>query len=408
MNRNAIYIYLSLFIGLQISHAQSVDCDLNNGECRDTALSQQCVRHEATVESCRVLIDRLEQNANSQSAELRLTLGLAYTVASSKIDIPDEREESLALAESIFQALLEENPGNVEAVVGLTAIARRRQDADELEFYLRRRLELQPSDYAARLLADELLGRGQAGIAEAFSLYRDMYESSSDLLTRLRHAESLYQLYLRHNEDGLAQQLRMSVLENEIDIETILSELSNADSLRSAELESHLTLLCGAAVKLLGTANCIEGVDRAVRAVSNSAINPGAETIDAVIAGIQKVLRLGETGILDMASGSNRPAILTEWVNNILSTGYRSAALSVTQARLAEDLELRRSHLEEAVSLDPGNGGLKVYLGQTYAELERWQEALSVLREAKQQLPEDMSSGADHWIHIVETNQESQ
>ena len=408
MNRNAIYIYLSLFIGLQISHAQSVDCDLNNGECRDTALSQQCVRHEATVESCRVLIDRLEQNANSQSAELRLTLGLAYTVASSKIDIPDEREESLALAESIFQALLEENPGNVEAVVGLTAIARRRQDADELEFYLRRRLELQPSDYAARLLADELLGRGQAGIAEAFSLYRDMYESSSDLLTRLRHAESLYQLYLRHNEDGLAQQLRMSVLENEIDIETILSELSNADSLRSAELESHLTLLCGAAVKLLGTANCIEGVDRAVRAVSNSAINPGAETIDAVIAGIQKVLRLGETGILDMASGSNRPAILTEWVNNILSTGYRSAALSVTQARLAEDLELRRSHLEEAVSLDPGNGGLKVYLGQTYAELERWQEALSVLREAKQQLPEDMSSGADHWIHIVETHQESQ
>jgi len=343
---------------LPFAQAQSPDCDLHDLECRESAISQQCMRHEATAEDCLSLIAELDRSVERESVDFRLARGLAHSLVSTKSGSPAEQEQSLGNAERLYQSVLDDEPDNVQALAGLSTAARRRGNNEEVERLLRRQVELQPdSAFALRMLINQLYRKGRDGIWEGALVYRELYEASNELDTRLMHASSLYRTYLRLDEQARASELRNSILQNEIDMAAIFEDLSNPTLAGPEQVESHLKLICGPAANLLGSANCFEGISRtlaSVPTISNDTDRTAViENILLIVleearmlapAGMEYVStgvdrRLDPAG-LDADYGGDMRAQLQDWIDTIVSTGHRSATLSRSQSLVTEQKQI--------------------------------------------------------------------
>ncbi len=366
-------------------------------QCVEDLATERCYSRAASLEGCREFIGSLQSSARRAQREYRLTYAASSGALARRVESGAERDKLQSEERSTYEQLVQANPNDAQALMGLAAIARDRPERIAL---LKRVAEADPTDtIALRTLAMHLA----EGLPQERALGLD-YMRKAYLSARAPHRWYLARIYheqlVNEAKQDEARQFADSVLA-EMRIDAAKDRISNARQeaagLKDDSLFSALGILCSENALYFGTAKaCAEAFDLIANATSASpkAVSDANVEVLAAVA-------------VNLAREVSDRKKLRESLERLSSAKRNSSVLLRTQALLVNmehDPAVRKSAvelLERAVAVSPGDGDAKLALGRAYLEQERFRQAIVHLEEAVGVLPDYKRAAARTYLALA-------
>jgi len=381
----------------------ALDERCRTAQCVEDLATERCYSRAASLEGCREFIRSLQSSANRSRREYRLTYAASSGALAGRV-VDDAEREKLQLEErNTYEKLVQENPKDAQALMGLAAIARDRPERIAL---LKRVAEADPTDtIALRTLAAHLAEGTPEEQAQGLEYMRRAYQGAR-APHRWHLAEMYHQQLIDAARHGDASQLAESVLAemgSDAAKERIASALQRAKAVSDDSLFSALGKVCNQNALYFGTASiCMDSVVRIARVASAS---PGAVSDANIEALATAAMTLSRELGGDAQANSRRE--LRESLEGLIKARKDSSVLLRAQALLVSmerDLGARRNAtelLERAVVVSPGDGDARLALGRAYLEQERFRQAIVQFEEAVRALPDYKRGAARTYLALA-------
>lgn len=145
-------------------------------QCVEDLATERCYSRAASVEGCREFIRSLQSSAHRGRREYRLTYAASSGALACRIVDDAERDELQREERSTYEQLVQTNPNDAQALMGLAAIARDRQERIAL---LKRVAAADPTDtIALRTLAMHLAEGTPEENAQGLAYMRRAYQAA--------------------------------------------------------------------------------------------------------------------------------------------------------------------------------------------------------------------------------------
>jgi hypothetical protein len=301
-------------------------CEIGDAGCLESLPVLGCGdADDGAVETCRIVMDRLERQSDAGWRDATRMLALAYRVRADRTGAGDaaashDRDRSVAL----YRGLVASDPSDTEAVFGLAGAVE-----DEAErIRLRRQYVAMSPDtvLGRRLLAQELFENGAGAPAAALEAGRLMEEAYA------RHpgahkwwlAGNAIHYYGAAGEHGLATALKARVIED-LDVDD-LAGVSLASE--PAEAGRVLAIVCDSyLVEAVGPGKCLLNLDRAESFLASAVRDDRARQVADFAAQAMVQVARAESALCPELVGR---------IDRIAALGFASPAVRASRDRVRE------------------------------------------------------------------------
>jgi hypothetical protein len=230
-----------------------------------------------------------------------------------------------ARARTIYQALADQDPPVVDALVGLSTLA---STDEERERLMRRAVELAPTNVSGLYMLARSLGRSSDARLEAGELYERAYAAQTGL-NKWHQARDSVSAYIDAQRWDLAARLKARV-RNDLGPDALLSQLADRAALTSERATTVLNVLCYESVLyVLGGSDCVRAIDSVASAVGTSrAPVPLAESVAAAM------LEAGFVGESMTAAKPDWRETFRKWLHATLASGVTSKTLERAKSEI--------------------------------------------------------------------------
>lgn len=373
-------IYLLAAPGL-MAQDLSESCSLGDAQCIEAQMLRQCAsRVDATVQSCEVWIQATHRRSGAGDVVATRYIALAHVLISLRT-LGEEAANHQSAARAIFAELVDKDPSDVDALVGLSSVARDLHERIEL---LRRIMSLSPLSYNARMLADALVLRNSKG---------DVLEAAEVLDANYRRlpvgvgwdvAARAVALYERAGMPMRNEYFRVRI-GRELDPGSLISEVRNVPTITPVQAGQILQKLCDAnVVAVLGASPCVEGLREMTEGLMRLSGGADAREFGEMLAK-QVLSHAGvDSGLITGDPGWQ--SAISEMFREMETARIESPAILLSRSRLIERDPLQRLRLLDRASqlVDPNDGAALQELANDYMSLLKRGEALALLRRLRQ------------------------
>ncbi len=397
------------------SPAQSLlGCDINDQSCLERMAENQCVLEGATTGSCLAFVEAVEQRL-----EESYTVSLGSTLAMANLLLADANEPGATVsatnsayieaARTAYEEIVERDPANADALLGLANIARLDGSEDPIA-RLRSAATASQSPFHMRLLANALRNEvgGFEGELESAQIYEKLYDReevgpakwalAENVWVQLTALEMAYpERVIRPLSPPFADTVR-----DDANLNAALQELQVPES-SPQEVSDALELIClGPIAGIFGFDDCIDGIESSVTAALTATDDSDR---DALISAAVNGIKSAANWRLPFA----RPdwqGVFNDWIDRLLISGIEDAnilvELHVTRADYAGNSPARIDALSSALEIDPDSADLNLKLGTAYLDQRMWQEAREYLNIARTLAPTEDHANIDRFLRIAE------
>ena len=306
------------------------ECARSDDTCWDRAFELACAQRDTTEQGCSDWLERtlrpqvepantkarlLEAEANYRLAEV--TLG---TVAENAY-----RDR----ARTIYQALADQEPPVVDALLGLATLAPTDEERVQL---LRHVVKLDPTNVSGLTwLAHSLGWTSNEARLEAGRLYERAYAAQTGII-KWHVARDAFWAYIDAERVDFAARLKARV-RNDLNPDALLAQLADRSALTPEIAARALQVLCYASViTLLGATDCLRAVDSVAGTVAGSraAVLLAESVADAM-------LEAGESGESLTAARPDWRLAFRRWLRATRASGVTSYALERARAQIEDE-----------------------------------------------------------------------
>jgi hypothetical protein len=229
---------------------------LTDRPCIDESYSSVCFENDATPESCGAWLRPFEL---SPSLDVRNSVAGIYLLVADYWKSTDPKDRAAAL----IHGILEEDPANAEALLGLALLA---TTNDEYVAGLRRVVAVDPSPRNLGSLASAIAREG-TNLAESAALLERGYEAAMQRgggYDAWRFASAAVFEYEQARLPDRAARLRKR-FERDLGPDAKVAEIAHAEAVEPARLNDVLGEICAELVlRTLGAKHCLAGIDDVV------------------------------------------------------------------------------------------------------------------------------------------------
>jgi tetratricopeptide (TPR) repeat protein len=382
-------------------NAQSLSCDRDDYRCLQREYESVCREPRfATRESCADWVQRLESHPFAMAPDWRLIAAAAYGALADFSGSPERATQFRREETTIYRDLIAQNPRNVQALIGLSAVV---DDSQERIDLLRRAIVVDPNNrFALKALVSDLAASGSEG--EAAPLLERAYTSAKGR-AKWKYAFDALLLYRRIGNSDAAERLRGRVLED-IGLTGSENEVATRDFTDLVVASTTLSSVCDESViYILGAATCLEAIESALQTIENSAALEQRTALADIL--MSAMLSAGRSGTVQTFEPSWRSRFQRN-VESVLASGVESGTIYDAYASFVASPEARLMALEKAAALAPADGQIVYRLGLAYLELHMEEEGIEFLRRARPLLPEWRHEVLDEHIRRAEAQLESE
>jgi hypothetical protein len=235
-------------------------CASTDRACLEENYSRMCFDAGATPESCGAWLREFE---SSPDLDVRSSVAGIYLLADGYWRASNPQPWLKDRAAALIHGVLEQDPKNVEALLGLASIAPTR---DESVAALRRVVALDPSPMHLEFLSGEL-AHNEANLAESAALLERAYETAMQRSSgnyAWRFARNAVFEYGWAGLPDRAAQLRKR-FEQDVGLDAKVAEIAHAEAVEPARLNDVLGELCAELIlRMLGAERCLAGIEHVV------------------------------------------------------------------------------------------------------------------------------------------------
>jgi tetratricopeptide (TPR) repeat protein len=366
-----------------VGYGQVAECGRDDGACLQADYQAACrppSMERAT--GCVAWLAALEAHEFAGERQWRLIAASAYrnlaTMSADPIAAADREDASRALYLSVLEEV-QTGPDASQAYLGLALVS---ESTEEGLRFRRLAVEADPSDgMNAYLLARRLLRTGN--VAEAAEFMEQAFDNHPNGRDWYAGAQAIG-LYNAAGRLDRAEELRGRVL-TESGIEQI-AEAAASGFVDSASAVDAVSIACNRSlINLFGGDACLVSINAAAAA---ALAHPDAEQqrsiAEAVVSGTTTVLSSDRL----IADGLAISSMYDHVFESFIATGIESPIVYLALSRRLADRERALALAERAVALDPDDGDLWLRLGIMQLELEREDDAIESLTQARTKLPD--------------------
>ncbi len=306
-----------------------------------------------------------------------------------------ESDEFRHFARTIYRELVERNPADERALLGLSNVERnlvgriaRLRDLADVSPHNPRALEsLGLAIGTTREPADLIEGAGFLERAYALQRGNKKWNVAADVM----------RMYDQAGATALADEFS-DIVRADFELDMMMDYLLRPASLDRERTDEILQAICyNAALTVFGPDHCIEGIQAVVRRATTDASGPGMEMLLAETAvNAMTTVMMHEWRMAPETRGR-----FTSWVEPLLESDQATASVFVAYARLTTDRADRLLAMQNAARLDRDDGEIRFGLALAYVDLERWREAAEELRVARELLPPSRHEDIDRWLRVT-------
>lgn len=378
-----IAIPLALWIG--IAEAQGISCSSDDMPCIDRLFESACRVEGSSRASCSDWIREVERSPIGDTPNGRLTTATAYIALSEMGQSAEESTELREQASQIYRELAAEDPPNVQALIGLSALAGTREERVDL---LERAVAVDPTYvFGLQSLATVISSSDEPEDVIRGAQYLEQAYVSANGNRKWSIAADAVLKYERAGSPNQASEFAARV-RADFGLDEKVGRFTAVWALAPEVLERTLLQLCGdSAVFLFGGAPCFDGIRATVSFVENAPTT--SLSIAAAEAAAEAISRAAGLGWRVQAEYPEWEDALLMWMERLTNSDEVTASIFVTQARLlAAEKEKRLAAMQNAARLAPADGEIAFGLALALFDLARWPEALQELYRARDLLPE--------------------
>ncbi len=306
------------------------ECSRSDDACWDRAFNVACAERGATEQTCSGWLERtLRPRVEPANTKARLLEAASnFRLAEITRGTPAENAYR-ARATTIYQALADQEPPVVDALFGLSTLARTDEERVQL---LRRVIDVDPTNVSGlTALAHSLEYRSNDARLEAGQLYERAYAARTGII-KWHLARDAFWAYTDAQRSDLAARLKARV-RNDLNPGALLAQLADRSALTSERAASVLEVLCyDAVIGVLGAKQCLRGIDRVAGAVSGSRdAVPLAESVAAAM------LESGASGESLTAARPDWRETFRRWLRATRASGVTSFALERATSAIEDE-----------------------------------------------------------------------
>jgi hypothetical protein len=237
-------------------------CALTDRACIDENYSSMCFEKDARPESCVAWLRPFER---SPSIDVRNSIADIYLLVADSWQSRDPQPQLKDRAAALIHGILEQDPMNGEALLGLANLAPTNEERVAL---LRRVVAVDPSPWNLESLS-RALSQNEANLAESAALLERAYEVAMQQQPgpyAWRFARNAAFEYEWAELPKRAAQLRAR-FEHDVDLDAKVAEIAQAEAVDPARLNRVLGEICSELiVSMLGASHCLAGIEHVVDA----------------------------------------------------------------------------------------------------------------------------------------------
>jgi hypothetical protein len=276
LSRDLAVVLAACWVSASLAQPASPTCALTDRACVDENYSRVCFEKGAAPESCGAWLRPFEL---SPSLDVRNAVAGTYLLAADHWQSKEPQPWLKDRAAALIHGILEQDPANAEALLGLASLAPTNEEHVAL---LRRVVAVDPSPWNLESLA-RALAQDESNLAESAALLERAYEAAMQRQPgqyAWRFARNAVSEYEWAHLPNRAARLRKR-FEHDVDLDAKVAETAGAETVEPARLNRVLGELCAELiVRMLGGGHCLAGIEHVVDAADRVA----ADTVKARLA----------------------------------------------------------------------------------------------------------------------------
>ncbi len=257
------------WVGACLAQPAPPTCALTDRACVDENYSSVCFEKGATPESCGAWLRPFEL---SPSLDVRNSVAGTYLLVADHWQPRDPQPWLKDRAAALIHGILEQDPANAEALLGLASFA---QTNDEYVAALRRVVAVDPSPGILGFLRARCRGRRAISPNPPPSSNAPMRRRCSEQPGPYawRFARDAVFEYESTGLPSRAAQLRRR-FEHDVDLDGKVAETTHAEAVEPARLNSALGEICAEIIlRVLGATHCLAGIEQVVDAADRASVD---------------------------------------------------------------------------------------------------------------------------------------
>lgn len=255
-------------VSTALAQPASPKCALTDRACVDRNYSRVCFEKDSTPESCGAWLRPFEL---SPSVDVRNAVAGTYLLAADYWQSRGPQPAFRDRAASLIHGILEQDPANAEALLGLALLA---PTNDEHLALMRRVVAVDPSPSSLESLSHALT-QSEGNLAESAALLERAYEVAMQRQPgpyAWRFARNAVFEYEAADLPNRAAQLRKR-FERDVDLDAKVAETAHAEGVEPARLNGVLSEICAELVlRMLGANRCLAGIEHVVDAADRAGV----------------------------------------------------------------------------------------------------------------------------------------
>lgn len=381
--RQRLIFILALTCLSSVLRAQDLGCAPTDALCWDRQQVEMCRVEGATIDSCSNWLQALEQSPAAVHPNVRLSMGSANFGLAGMTSDETERAQYRDRAKQIYRAVVEDDPANTGAWLGLSSLAETREQRANL---LREAAATDPTDDGVLgLLANVLFDPLERAV-----VLEQGYSVAPTETRKLYFARNAVTAYEIAGAADRAAALRARV-RTDLRLDDRLGDLADPKAASPDRVGVALEEACKSdMLQIFGAASCLENIQTVLEAAEED-----TAFLDSASRGIQVAARGSLWLQIEDPQWRQR---FESALDALIDTGVAPVSAYTTHAFVTQSTERRVQTMRAAAVQFPLDGEIAFGLGLAEFDAGNRSEAIQALSQARDSLPESRHEFIDQML----------